>query len=329
MADVAKYAGVSAQTVSRALRNPRDVSEESYARIEAAIKATNYVQNFAASHLASNKSKTVAAIIPLLSGSIFSETIQGLNEVLLAEGYQLFIGHTDYRLDREEALVRSFSGRRPDGFFIIGTQHNRATRALLKRAGVPVVESWDWVERPIDMLVGFSNSNAIAAIVSHLFARGYRRPVFSGVIKPGDHRAKERLAGFEKAVNELFPGQPTRSLVISDRPISMATGAALLTMARAQYPEVDALVFSSDLFAFGALLECQRAGIPVPTSLAITGFGDYEFARQLNPGLTTIAVPTYKMGEAAAHLLLSAIRGGRIQTRAIDVGFEIKIRSST
>lgn len=329
MADVAQHAGVSAQTVSRALRNPKEVSEETYARIEEAIKATNYVQNLAASHLASNKSKTVAAIIPLLSASIFSETIQGLNEILLEEGYQLFIGHTDYRQDREEALVRTFSARRPDGFFIIGTHHNRSTMSLLKKSGVPVVESWDWTERPIDMLVGFSNSAAIDSVVDHLVGKGYRNLVFSGVIKPGDYRAKERLAGFEHAVNRLLPDQPRRTVIISDKPISMDTGSALLRTVRERYPEADAIVFSSDLFASGALLECQKIGISVPGELAITGFGDYEIARQLNPGLTTISVPTYQIGESAADLLLAAMNSRRIPKRSLDVGFKLIVRGST
>jgi LacI family gluconate utilization system Gnt-I transcriptional repressor len=328
MADVAQAAGVSAQTVSRVLRHPETVSEETRARVNEAIRTTNYIQNFAASHLASNRSKTVAAIIPILSASIFAETVQGLNEVLLSEGYQVFLGHTDYRLEREEALVRSLSGRRPDGFFVIGTHHTRETTALLKRAGVPVVESWDWNVRPIDLLVGFSNKDAIRATVRYLAERGYGRPAFAGVVLPGDHRARERRDGFVAAIAEFFPHEPLRVVTRADRPMAMEAGAELLGLVRDAHPEADVIVFSSDLFASGALLACLKRGIKVPEQLAITGFGDYEIASQLRPSLTTVAVPTRRMGREAAQLLLRSMRHQPVEERMIDVGFELKIRES-
>src|SRR5690606_27967241 len=114
MADVAKVAGVSAQTVSRVLRHPEGSAPHIRERVLEAVKSTNYVQNLAASNLASNRSMTIAAVIPMISSSVFGETVQGLSNVLIPAGYQIIIGHTDYQEAREEALVRSLLGRRPD-----------------------------------------------------------------------------------------------------------------------------------------------------------------------------------------------------------------------
>ena len=164
MADVAAAAGVSMQTVSRALRFPDTVTRENRKVIDEAIRKTHYVHNLAASHLASHKSNTVAAVIPTLSASVFAETMQHFSDVLHDEGYRIFLGNTDYRLDREEEVIRSLLGRRPDGVFLIGAHHTRTSVTLLKRAGIPVVEGWDMTEKPIDRLVGFSNSAAIAAM---------------------------------------------------------------------------------------------------------------------------------------------------------------------
>lgn len=328
MADVARVAGVSAQTVSRVLRQPDGCTPETCERVLAAVRSTNYVQNLAASHLASNRSMTIAVVLPLFASSVFAETVQGLSDVLLPEGYQIIIGHTDYSLDREEALVRSLLGRRPDAFFIVGTGHNPTTRTLLTNAKVPVVESWSWTPRPIDQLVGFSNEDALVAAVAYAKKAKYRRPAFVGAIQEGDYRAQERMTGFLKGLAQHFPGQHPRTLLARDLPYRLSGGATLLERARQQHPDSDLLIFSSDLFAAGALLACERLGIQVPSALAIMGFGDYELAKELTPALTTIAVPTTRIGREAARLILQRLRGGKPGPRRLDLGFELVVRQS-
>lgn len=329
MADVATAAGVSTQTVSRALRDASSVSGETLQRIEEAVRNTHYVQNFAASHLASNKSMTVAAIIPAISTSIFAETIQGLSDVLLPEGYQVFLGHTDYVPGREEALIRSLSGRRPDGFFIIGTHHTRDATSILKRAGVPVVESWSLTPRPIDLVVGFSNHAAMKALVNHLADRGYRRLTFAGVMKPGDHRAKDRLKGFLDAHAERFPGVDPPVAAVTSSSMIMETGVELLDVVRTSYPQTDAIVFTSDVLASGALMRCNSLGIRVPDDLAITGFGNYDIANHLRPGLTTVAIASRRIGMLSAELLLARMQDRPVDNRVVDVGFDLLVRGST
>ncbi|WP_235919378.1 LacI family DNA-binding transcriptional regulator [Aureimonas psammosilenae] len=328
MAEVAAAAGVSMQTVSRALRAPGTVTAETRQAIEAAIEKTHYVQNLAASHLASARSNTVAAIIPTLSASVFAETIQHFSQVLNAANYQIFLGNTDYRPDREEAVVRSLLGRRPDGVFVIGTQHTRACTGLLRRAGIPVVEGWDQTRRPIDGLVGFSNEAAIAAMAKHLADTGRRRIVFAGVLRRGDARAAERRDGFLAAMATLFPGEAPRLCIAADLPLAMESGACLLERVRAEHVDADAVMFSSDVIAAGALLAAGRQGIAVPGEIAITGFGDFELARHLNPALTTVAVPAATIGREAGRLLLEGMSGRPLADKRIDVGFRLMIRDS-
>lgn len=328
MAEVAAAAGVSMQTVSRALRFPETVSPENRKVIQDAIEKTHYVHNLAASHLASARSKTVAAVIPTLSTSVFAETIQHLSETLHGAGYQIFLGNTDYQLEREEEVVRSLLGRRPDGIFLIGAHHTRNTIALLRRAGIPVVEGWDMTARPIDRLVGFSNTEAIGAMAEHLARSGRRNVVFTGVLRRGDSRAAERRDGFRKTMAELFPGETPRLCISTDLPLDMAAGAELLRRTLAQYPDADAIMFSSDILASGAILESARLDLDVPGRLAITGFGDFELARHLIPPLTTVAVPSAEIGRLSGQLLLEAMRGEPSRQKVIDVGFELRIRAS-
>jgi LacI family gluconate utilization system Gnt-I transcriptional repressor len=328
MADVAKVAGVSAQTVSRVLREPESCTPQTRERVNAAIRATKYVQNLAASHLASNRSMTVAVVLPLIAASIFAETVQGLSDVLLPEGYQIIIGHTDYDPLREEALVRSLLGRRPDAFFLVGTKHTETTRELLAQAHVPVVESWSWTDRPIDQLVGFSNHDALVETVAYAQSKGYQRPTFAALLQPGDHRAQERMDGYLEGVARHYPGQTARTVVARDLPYRLSTGSALLDEARAKYPDSDLIVFSSDLFATGALLSCQRMGIGVPSQLGIIGFGDYEMAAELVPSLTTVAVPTTQIGKASAQLILQRLRGAQDTPGKLNLGFQLVVRES-
>ena len=328
LSDVSRVARVSPQTVSRTLRNPQVVSPETLERVRQAISDTGYVPNLAASHLASNRSRTVAAIIPSISASVFADALHGLDEVLTPVGYQLFIGATDYQPEREEELIRTFLGRRPDAFFIVGTNHTPAASKLLRAAGVPVVEAWNWTDDPIDTLVGFSNSAAIRAVVEHVVARGYRHPTFAGSLHAGDSRAVARKASFEDSVRALMPGEPVRTVDSGTREITMDTGRVLMDKALAAHPETDVLLFSSDVFAAGAPLDCLRRGIRVREQLAITGFGDFEVARHLVPSLTTVAVPNREIGTRAGELLLSRMTGDSEDRAEVDLGFSIVARDS-
>ena len=325
---MANLAGVSPQTVSRAVRNPLEVSEQTLERVQWAIETTGYVPNLAASNLASNRSGTIAAIIPTIAASIFADALHGLDAALAPSGYQLFIGSTDYDPEHEEQLIRTFLGRRPEGVFIVGTQHTPAASALLKNAHIPVVEAWNWTPEPIDSLVGFSNTAAIAAVVEYVTGRGFRHPTFAGSFQSGDTRAGERQAGFAEAVGRLLPGEPVRVVDSGTGVVDMATGIQLLDRTLQEHPETDVLMFASDVFAAGALLECERRGLDVPGRLAITGFGDFELARYLVPALTTVAVPNQEIGTLAGALLAERIAGRTVEPQMIDLGFSVVARAS-
>lgn len=304
MADVARIAGVSSQTVSRVLSAPQTVSAQRRERVLKAIQQTNYVHNAVASNLASSRSRIIAAILPLISNSIFADTVQGLTQELLPTGHQVIIGITEYDSAKEESIVRGILGLRPQGVFMVGTRHSEGTRALLQTAGIPVVEGWDQITEPIDGLVGFSNRQALLDLMAYLSHAGFRNPVFCGMMQDGDNRARERLQGFNRSLKTLFGHEERRQVLLRSNTYTMAQGRVFLHEARKRYPDADVLVFTSDLFAAGALLEAQRCGLHVPDDIAITGFGGYDFASETNPPLTTVSIPATEIGTAAARLIL-------------------------
>jgi LacI family gluconate utilization system Gnt-I transcriptional repressor len=329
LAQVAAHAGVAPQTVSRTLRAPHLVSPQTLERVQRSIAAVGYVPNLTASSLASNRTMTVAAIIPAISASIFADVLHGLDEALSAMGYHLFIGSTDYSPTREEELTRAFLGRRPDGFFIVGTSHTDATAQLLRSAGIPVVEGYSLTSDPIGSVVGFSNVDAIRGVVELIVAEGYQHPTFAGSLSAGDTRALERSYGFELAVSALLPDEPVRIVDSGSAEVDYDIGRILIRRVLAEHPVTDVVVFASDVFAAGAIFECAQDGVDVPGRVGITGFGDFEIARQISPGLTTVAVPNRAIGTEAGRLLIEAMSQPDFDPRRIDVGFDVVARDST
>ncbi len=331
LAEVAEHAGVSPQTVSRAIRQPGVVSEDTLERVQASIRSTGYVPNLAASNLASNRSRTIAVLIPAVSASVFAETVQGLETVLAPHGYHLFIGTTEYSLQQEEEMLRAFLGRRPDGIVLVGTEHTPGAQTLLSAARVPVVESWELTQHPVDSVVGFSNYAAMSALVEHVHSLGYRFPVLAGQFSGGDVRALRRRAAFEDGMRRLFPQVPVRILDSGTAGVSMDAGRDLFRQARTGLPQADVIMFSSDVFAAGALLEALRSGTSVPTEIGITGFGGFDVGRHLVPTLTTMLVPSRRIGEEAGRVLLERIESGQKPSSStiVDVGHTLVAGEST
>lgn len=324
--DVAKVAGVSPMTVSRALHRPELVSELTREKVREAVRATGYVSNMLAGGLASNKSRLVAIFLPTIANSIFADTVQALIDRLTEAGYQTLLGLTGYSPEQEEALLEAVLGRRPDGIVLTGTLHTESSRIRLAQAGIPVVEAWDLSEAPIDMLVGFSHEQVGEATARHLLEKGYRR--FS-VISIGDPRGLRRC-------NSLIAELARHG--VSEVPIEVLAPPATLQIGReglCRLLEQDSppqiVVCSSDTIAQGVLAEAASRGLRVPEDLAVMGFGDLSSAAQVFPALSTVSVDGSRIGFQAAQALLERFKNpdsGEIPVR-IDTGFRLIDRAST
>lgn len=327
MIDVARMAGVSAQTVSRALSRPELVTAATRQVVQRAIERLNYIPNGAARNLASRSSRTVAIIIPILSTSVYAEEVSQAMRVLEAQGYSLLIGDNEYSLEREEQLIQSFLERRPEAIILTGTEHSPRARRLLKQSGIITVETWNLDSPPLDLAVGFSNIATGLGVGRHLVARGYRAIGFVGGAPDQDFRGHARYLGLVRALKEA--GHPKPPEVRLKMPLRFGDGVAGLERLLAAHPATDAVFFSADSLALNALLEFRRRGVEVPKRLAICGFGDYDLADTVQPRLTTVQIPAARMGELAAQLVLDRIAGRKVPDRILDVGFRLVIRDST
>lgn len=309
MADVARHAGVSAMTVSRALKQDARVSKETRERIEAAVNALGYVLDQSAGSLSSGKTGFIAALVPSINNSNFSDTARGITDALAKSGLQLLLGYTDYSMEKEEQLIESMLRRRPEGMILTGGTHTDKARRMLKQAGIPVVETWELPPDPIGQVVGFSNTEAMALLVRTLAAeRGYRKFGYIGGTTERDTRGNQRKEGFLRALAEL--GLPQGRLIsFGIPPISTEQGGQAVVSMLERWPDTDVVLCVSDLSAFGALMECRRRGLRVPEDIAIAGFGDYEISASCHPRITTINVGCYDIGRLAAERVLRAVQG--------------------
>ena len=323
--DVAKVAGVSPITVSRAINQPHLVRPNTLARVQQAVQQTGYVKNMMAGALASNRSKLVSLVIPSIATPIFAEMVEAVTDTLTQAGYQLLLGLSRYEPWREEVLIETILSRRPDGIIVTGTLHTDNTRRRLQLSGVPVVEAWDMSPAPIDMVVGFSHEEVGQATARHLLERGYRRIAILAVNDPRGARRNQGLQA-ELARHDLS----VAAVQLMPLPTTLQLGREGLAQLLAQAPDLDAVVCSSDTLAHGVLTEAMSRGVSVPGQVAVIGFGDLNFAAHTYPPLSTIRVDGRNLGHVAAQALLDRLDGGdRRPPRVIDTGFELIHRASS
>lgn len=295
LVDVAKLAGVSPITVSRALGRPEVVRPATRRRVQEAVRATGYVPNLAAGALASSRSRLVAIFLPTIANSIFADTVQALTERLAECGYQTLLGLTGYDPQQEEVLLEAVLGRRPDGIVLTGTEHTRASRERLARVGIPVVEAWDLCPKPLDMLVGLSHEQVGQAVARYLLGKGYRR---ISVLSLDDPRGLRRYRSLAQTLAQS--GVDPLAAEVLPAPATLAVGRAGLAR----------------------LLQAGNAGEVVVCSS--------DSAAHSHPPLTTVRIDGTRIGRAIAEALLARIAepAPARQPLRLDVGFEVVERGS-
>jgi LacI family gluconate utilization system Gnt-I transcriptional repressor len=326
MRDVAHAAGVSLMTVSRALREPHKLSEETRKAVMDAVQKIGYVPNSIAANLASNRSNVVGQIVPSIQNSLYADTIKGTADVLRKAGLHLLIADSGYSMQEEEALIGAFLAQRVAGLILHNTDHTPKALQMIARAGVPVIETGDVPRSPLDMVVSYSNAEAARAMTLHLAARGYRRIGFVSLDTRTNRRARERLRGYQAALKSL--GRKLDPLLVMEIPSGLTSGAHALVDMVTRSPDVDAIFFAGDVFAIGALFEAQRRGWKVPGRVAIAGFDDLDILQHTVPKVTCLRLPRLEIGRRSAEALLERLRGGDQAVR-LDLGFEVIQREST
>lgn len=322
--EVARVAGVSPITVSRALSYPEKVREETRRRVIDAVAETGYVVNSLASSLRSGRSAIVTVFVSSLLNPHFATSMQGIVDAFEGSRFHLMFAQTDYEEGLEGASVGAALPFRPAGVILTNVVRARGTRELLAELDIPVVEMWGETDDPIDMLVGFSNATGARLMGRHFGAQGFRHIAYCGhTLDRGAERImgfREGLAEFGAALSHIHPMEGTRA---------MSDGMAALDAILTQLPECDAIFFGTDVLAAGALVRAQQRGIAVPDRLALAGFGGLDFTAYVTPALSTLGVDGYAMGRLAGDMLLARLDDEAVPRPVLDYPITLIVREST
>lgn len=325
LAEVARLAGVSEITASRALRGRANVAAATLERVQAAARAINYMPNRLAGTLAGGMSQQVAVVLPSLSNSVFADVLYGLETQLEQAGCHPILGVSNYDPHLEERLVTNLLSWRPAALVLAPAISTERTRRLLSECGVPVVEIMDVDPAPIDFVIGLSQRAAGRALAKYLLGRGYRRFAYVGHDISSDPRALSRLQGIKDGLAHAQASLIATLTLPGASSVPLGReGLALLLQHQpvgGRNPPM-AVVFSNDDMAVGGVFQAMFAGLDVPGALGIAGFNGLAIGQSLPLPLTTIATRRAKIGELAGDALLAGIAGNAIP-KVQDVSFDL------
>lgn len=303
--DVAKAAGVSASTVSRAFNHPGLVKADTRKRIDAAVRRLGYLRNRAAQTIHGIRSGTVGMIVPTVAHAIFADLIQSFSEAVDPRGFTILLASHGYSLDREYALTRKMLEHRVDGIALVGVEHAPDTYGLLRQQGIPAVLLWNATETAPVACVGADNVLAGRLVGEHIAALGHREVATLFPPLDGNDRAAHRHGGLTTALAEgkaAVPGDWAMKTPYSVAEAKNAVGALLDRGARPP-----ALVCGNDVLAWGALHAIARRGLRAPDDIAVVGIGDFKGSGEFEPALTTVRIPAREIGARGAQVIADAI----------------------
>lgn len=322
--DVAREAGVSPITVSRALSAPHKVKKETRDRVMAAVEKTGYVINTIASSLRSGRSSIVTVFVASLQNPHFAAALQGALDAFEGSRYSLVFAQTGYKGPADNRIVEIVRPSRPAAVMLTGIPLHESARSALRDLGVPVIEVWCDGGEPIDMVAGASIRDGVELMGRHIAEQGYRNIAYCGQTSlPGGVGLEGFRAGLESGGARLGHVHAVEGTG------TLSAGMAALNAIVDAYPACDAVYFGSDLLAVGATIAARDRGIEIPGQLAVAGFGDLDFASHTRPTLTTISVSDYETGLLAGGAMRRRLEGGLVIERVIQVPMRLIAREST
>ncbi|EOF4705779.1 MAG: LacI family DNA-binding transcriptional regulator [Klebsiella huaxiensis] len=325
LAEVAKLVGVSTMTVSRALRMPEKVNPELRTRIEAAVSELGYVPNLQARSLASADSTLVMGVVPSFSSPGFIAASETLQTVLASRGYTMMFIESGQGGQSEEKAFQQMLAYNPAAIVQFNIDNIDSCAQMLINAGIPVVEIGAINHETTGVSIGVDYSAALKKLVTSLAQAGYKN---LGLLCTASNNMMFRqvLSGWNSGM--LSINYSPHRVVTPHLPSGITTGFNLLNDIRITWPELDALICTSDELACGCIMACHNAGIKVPDTLALASLSGGTLAAVCSPALTAVEFPWSEAGTIAGKTLLDLLAGNTLES-AIELPSSLKVRASS
>ena len=324
---VAKMAGVSTATVSRALNKPNTVSEAVKKKIERIIKKIGYIPNAGARSLMLKRTGSIGVIVPTLDNAIFAQGLEEFQRQLSQSGYQMLVASTNYDPEIENQQMRNLLLQGVEGLAMFGSSQKLELIRLLRTRKLPYIHIGT-LDTPLNgYAAGFDNKKAIQLGVEYLVQVGHRNfGMIAGKTENND-RARDRVDGVVELLKRNRISLKKESII--EVPYQIQDARIALKKLLQINPSISAVVCGNDVLAIGALLEAQSQGIKIPHQCSILGFDNLELSRHIQPSLSTIHIDAIGMWSKAAHHLMSQINGINRLPRKILADVSLVIRDST
>lgn len=322
--DIAKAAGVSHSTVSRALQGSPLVNPRTAAQIRQLAQEMGYTPSAVAQSLVTQRTRTIGLVVTFISDPFVDRVVDGIEDLATTAGYSVFLSSSQGDPDREMAVVDIFHRRRVDGVIVLASRVGRLYGERLQELSVPIVLINNQAEGQYLYSVSADDEQGARLAVRHLIELGHERIGYIGSASRPPTSLR-RLAGYQAELERAgIPFNPNLVIVpetIHDLESGRLGIEYLLTT------NITAVFCYNDRTAIGALLTLRERGIPVPGSLSVVGFDDIEPSWYVTPPLTTVHQPRLEMGRRAMQMLLDLLAGEPVSDEVLPC--RLIVRDST
>jgi LacI family transcriptional regulator, repressor for deo operon, udp, cdd, tsx, nupC, and nupG len=324
MSDVAKLANVSTATVSRVLRKPDAVKEETKQKVMRAIEQLNYQPNMLARQFRRTETNIVLVIVPDLTNPFFSRVLRGIEHTAVQHGYQVIVGDTENNVERECEYLDLLRQKQADGVILLTARLDKDHLAELA-IQYPVVLACEYIEGLTIPTVSIDNISSARKATEHLIKLGHKR--IAHITGPLNIiLSRDRMKGFQQAmINHELKLDP---VFIQEGDFSYESGYNQMMKFLALENPPTAVFAANDEMAIGVVKAAKANGMKVPEDLAVVGFDNINMSSIFEPSITTVEQPKYKIGEKAMELLIKLINGEDLQKKQTVINDNLIIRNS-
>jgi DNA-binding LacI/PurR family transcriptional regulator len=305
--DIAKIAGVSPSTVSRALEDHPRIGVKTRKRIQELAREMEYVPSTVARSLAANKTWTIGMVLATISDPFMGRVVEGVEQVAIEAGFNVFISTSQNDSQRETAVIEVLQQRRVDGIIVIASHLSDQYPRFFERSKVPIVVINEQRPERTMHFVTVDDVHGARLAVEHLLALGHRRIGYIGITnRPASNQY--RLQGYQEALAAAGI-VPDPALVITCNAIEDHAECGEASLEPLLDVGATAIFCYNDTSAIGLLTACYKHGLAVPGDLSVIGFDDIDMASYTFPPLTTIRQPRFDLGQRAMRMMLALLDG--------------------
>jgi DNA-binding LacI/PurR family transcriptional regulator len=321
--DIAKAAGVSYSTVSRALNDSPLISQPVRDHVQEIAKSMGYTPNALAQSLQSHQTNSVGLVITTIADPFFADIVHGVEEEAKKAGISVFLASSNNDPEEEIRIIETFGRRRVDGVIVASSRIGPGYADRLEQIRIPVIMvNTEAVEEKNNLFsVSVNDYLGACQAVQYLIDLGHRKIAYLGVSnRPGSNEL--RLNGYLATLKSNSITVQSEWILINEDP---SPGALSLDLAIGRElavqlikTDVSAVFCYCDTIAAGVLDACRKSGVTIPKDLSVIGFDDNTIAEIIQPALTTIHQPKQEIGSIAMNMLIKCLSGGVVEDILLD-----------